>query len=81
MRVLLAPSRNARVLLAPRWGHAVRKTQWGDACHREGRSRNYGCFSRILDGDMDLESAQTNDGEMQIDTKQIAKIWRTRGNE
>ena len=79
MRVLLAPSRNARVLLAPRRGHAVRKTQWGDACHREGRSRNYGHLSRILDVDMDLASAQTNDGEMQIDTKQIEKYGEREG--
>ena len=36
-------------------------------------------FCRILDADMDLESVQTNDGEMQIDTKQIEKYGEREG--
>ena len=32
-------------------------------------------FSRILDADMDLESVQTNDGEIQIDAKNIENHW------
>ena len=37
-------------------------------------------FSQNLDADMNLESVQTNDGEMQIDAKTVTKPLGARGN-
>ena len=64
--------------MAPTWGHAVR--------NRNGVTRVTAkplekLFSRILDADMDLQSVQATDGEIQTDKKKIEKTWGARGEE
>ena len=47
------------------------------ACHREAARETF--FSRILDADMDLESVQATDGEIQTDKKGRKNMGSARG--
>ena len=55
--------------MAPTWGHAVRNRNGVTRVTAKAARETIVFFLRILGADMDLESAQANDGEIQTDKK------------